>query len=60
MADRENAHTLSELQDARHELDRLRRLVIRETAVDVRGKLYYPSWVVKEFGLALPENGEIQ
>jgi hypothetical protein len=50
MSDRDNGHTLAELQAARAEIDRLRRLIRDSTAVDVLGKTYWPEWVTKELG----------
>jgi len=50
MSDRDSDHMLLELQAARAEIDRLRRLIRDSTAVDVLGKTYWPEWVQKEFG----------
>ena len=51
MADRDSDHMLTELQEARAEVDRLRRLIREQTAVMVRGHTFYPGWVVQEMGL---------
>ena len=50
MSDRDLDHVLGELQAARAEVDRLRRLIRDETCVIVRGQTFYPGWVVQELG----------
>jgi len=50
MSDRDSNHTLAELQAARAEIDRLRRLIRDSTGVDVLGKTYWPEWVTNELG----------
>jgi len=56
MSDRDADHMLSELQEARAEVDRLRSdlaglrlLVLQQTSVTSRGERYWPEWVNKYF-----------
>lgn len=57
MSDKDSNHTLSELQAARAEIDRLRRLIRDSTGVDVLGKTYWPEWVTNELGRIGPLPG---
>ena len=50
MSDRDAEHILNELQEARAEVDRLRRLIREQTAVMVRGQTFWPDWVMQELG----------
>ncbi len=51
MSDQNADHTLSELQEARAEVDRLRRLIRENTLVVVHGQAYWPEWVTNEIGV---------
>jgi hypothetical protein len=51
MSDRDSDHVLSELQQARAEVDRLRRLIRENTLVVVHGQAYWPDWVTNEIGV---------
>ena len=57
MADRDSDHILSELQEARAEVDRLRRLIRDQTGVMVQGRTYWPEWVCAELGQSGPQPG---
>ena len=57
MADRDSDHMLSELQEARAEVDRLRRLIRDQTGVIVQGRTYWPEWVNVELGQSGPQPG---
>jgi len=50
MSDKNADHTLSELQEARAEVDRLRRLIRNQTGVMVQGQTFWPDWVMNELG----------
>lgn len=50
MSDKNADHTLSELQEARAEVDRLRRLIREQTGVMVQGQTFWPDWVMQELG----------
>lgn len=50
MSDRDADHTLSELQEARAEVGRLRRLIREQTGVMVQGQTFWPDWVMQELG----------
>ncbi len=58
MSDRDGAHMLAELQDARGEVDRLRKLVLDKTGIEIRGVTYWPEWVTEGIGQVLQEGGE--
>lgn len=57
MADRDSDHILSELQEARAEVDRLRRLIREQTGVTIQGRTYWPVWVNTELGQSGPQPG---
>lgn len=48
MSDRDAEHILNELQEARAEVDRLRRLIRKQTGVMVQGQTFWPDWVMQE------------
>jgi hypothetical protein len=50
MSDRDASHLVSELQEARAEIDRLRRLIRNQTGVIVQGQTFWPDWVMDELG----------
>ena len=50
VSDRDASHTLLELQEARAEIDRLRRLIRDQTGVMVQGQTFWPDWVMAELG----------
>jgi len=56
MSDRDASHLVLELQEARHEVDKLRlelnrlqKLVLSQTSVTCRGQRYWPDWVNQYF-----------
>jgi hypothetical protein len=56
MSDRDAEHTLTELQEARAEVDllrleviKLRQLILDKTSVTCHGQRYWPEWVNKYF-----------
>jgi hypothetical protein len=66
MSDRDADHTLSELQEARAEVDRLRSdlarlrwLILKQTSVTCNTQKYWPEWVNKYFDSIgpLPKGG---
>ena len=57
MADRDSDHILTELQEARAEVDRLRRLIRDQTGVMVQGRTYWPERVNTELGQSGPQPG---
>lgn len=48
---------LTELQEARAEVDRLRRLIRNHTGVMVQGQTFWPEWVHVELGQSGPQPG---
>ena len=50
MGDQDADYTLTELQAARAEVDRLRRLIRNQTGVMVQGQTFWPDWVAQELG----------
>ena len=50
MGDQDADYTLTELQAARAEVDRLRRLIRNQTGVMVQGQTFWPDWVTQELG----------
>jgi hypothetical protein len=67
MSDRDNGHTLTELQEARADLDatrrelnRLQKLVLAQTSVTCMGQRYWPDWVNRYFNSVgvMPKEGE--
>jgi hypothetical protein len=67
MSDRDASHLVSELQEARADLDaarreltRLQKLVLEQTSVTCRGQRYWPDWVNRYFNSVgvMPKEGE--
>jgi hypothetical protein len=67
MSDRDTSHTLTELQEARSDLDatrrelnRLQKLVLAQTSVTCMGQRYWPDWVNRYFNSVgpLPKESE--
>jgi hypothetical protein len=49
---------LAELQEARGEIDRLRKLVLDKTGIEIRGVTYWPEWVTEGLGQGSHEEGD--
>lgn len=47
-----------EIRRLRAELDSLKRLILKQTAVAVQGKTYWPDWVVNDASLG-PGGGNV-